>query len=173
MKRNFKKVLFALAIGLNVSFLLGSDIVDSLKLDPDLKSRFEASAFVTERYTVEEHTKRVLERYSQFSDQKPLPGGITADDFKLFLALHDIGKNQAKTECLLFDTEMNRKALELFYSRKIFKAQAESREMASSTIETLSRLLAHDVIGDYLKGVFLRRLPIKSSLKIQAIQTFL
>lgn len=140
-----------LVMCLNFTILFGTDIIDILKANPNLKTRFEASAHVTEGYTIEQHTRLVLERYQKLSSHCKLPAAISPEHFNLFLSLHDIGKNQAKTEDLLFDTDTNRKGLELFYSRRIFTEIATQRGMPQRAIQTLERLLHHDIIGDYLK----------------------
>ena len=123
-------------------------------LSPLLKDQFQAPAGVTEGYTIEEHTGRVLERFDQFKTSISLPEQISERDFILFLSLHDIGKHLAKTKVAagLYDSKVNEKTLELIYSRRIFKKISREIGINPQTTKILSRLLHSDTIGDYIKG---------------------
>jgi len=154
---NLKKILIIFLMLWNAyAYGASLDLIDELKSKhPDLCERFQGSAFVPENLTVEEHTRLVIERFKQNESRIILPSCISRDDFLLFLALHDIGKHQSKTEEMIFPTETNRKDLELFYSRCIFKTIAQLNGMDERAIQSLFCLLRHDVIGDYLKGFHL------------------
>lgn len=134
--------------------------IPALKEDPELLCQFSKPAGVSEGYTIEEHTLRVIQRFNDLKATITWPeavgGRITEKDFALFLSLHDIGKNQAHTRVAegLYDTAPNRKALELMYSRRTFKEVAKAIGVDPRTVRALSRLLHADTIGEYLKGLY-------------------
>ena len=128
--------------------------VELLKQDPIIQSYFAAPAGVTEGYTIEQHTKRVLDRFQSFKRETRLPAPLTETDFLLFLSLHDIGKNKAKQQAAggIENTPLNQKAYELKYCQEIFEQVAKAIGMDDHKVKILSGLLQSDTIGEYLKG---------------------
>ena len=53
---------------------------------------------VSQGYTLEEHTLMVLGQYGKYFSSSPLPAGLDHSHFRLFLAIHDIGKPKAVEE---------------------------------------------------------------------------
>lgn len=113
-------------------------------------------ACVTEGYTIEEHTERVIARFEYFKKSVQLPPQVQKKDFVLFLSLHDIGKSLAKKQAAegLYNTECNQKRLELMYSRRMLKSVAHNIGVDPKTVKILSRLLHSDTIGEYLKELY-------------------
>ena len=74
-------------------------LIDNFKKDPSLKELYLGDAGVTEGYTIEDHTKMVMDNFENFYTntdwQSPL---LTKNGFRLMLALHDIGKKVAFEE---------------------------------------------------------------------------
>ena len=85
----------------------------AIPLNTSLAVEFAKPAGVSEGYTIEEHTDRVLARFNQFKDSILLPGQITQHDFALFLSMHDIGKSLAKEHVAagLYNSAVNQKAI--------------------------------------------------------------
>lgn len=50
---------------------------------------------VWEGYTLEQHTLMVMKQFEKYFSDKTLPAGINKNNFRLILALHDIGKPEA------------------------------------------------------------------------------
>ncbi|MEA2098107.1 MAG: hypothetical protein U9P70_03480 [Patescibacteria group bacterium] len=50
---------------------------------------------VWEGYTLKQHTLMVMEQFEKYFSDKTLPANINKDNFRLILALHDIGKPEA------------------------------------------------------------------------------
>ncbi len=58
-------------------------------------AEFAADAGVWEGYTLRQHTIMVLSQFEKYFSDKPLPGNMDKDFFRVILALHDIGKPEA------------------------------------------------------------------------------
>ena len=75
--------------------------MDHLKQEPELKELYSLFAGVGEGYWVEEHTRMVVESFEkEFMERSDIQmilqrGGLSPQEFILFLALHDIGKGRA------------------------------------------------------------------------------
>ncbi len=118
--------------------------------DPDLAACFELDAGTGERYTVGQHTERVLacfERY--FSSQ--FTGTIPLSQFRLFLLLHDIGKGHAVAEIPFPSAERKRKELEM--TSQILEKTMRFLQIPEKNIRIFLRLVKEDLIGDYLKEI--------------------
>lgn len=70
----------------------GAELIDLLKEHPRLAFLYDQDARVAENYTIEEHTQMVLRQHDRYLAQARLPDGITREELRLVLALHDIGK---------------------------------------------------------------------------------
>lgn len=58
----------------------------------ELSTYYELSAQIWEDYSVRAHTARVLLQDKRYFESSPLPDAFPLESFRLFLALHDIGK---------------------------------------------------------------------------------
>jgi hypothetical protein len=84
-----KKKIFTL---LDSKTCTPKDVVDVLSEEPFLKRQFERDSGVWEGYTLGEHTRLVLTQFETYFAPRSLPQGVTPRFFRVFLALHDIGK---------------------------------------------------------------------------------
>ncbi|MDF2578328.1 MAG: hypothetical protein K0S74_1812 [Chlamydiales bacterium] len=125
-------------------------IISELKKDPVIKTYYQFPAGVSEGYTIEEHTQRVLDVFFQFYKDRGWPEEcpISPNEFLLFLALHDIGKGQANKETALL---ADRKDLELKYTQEIIERVGKFLQIDNKKLDVFKALLAADTIGNYLK----------------------
>lgn len=116
--------------------------------DPDLAACFGLDAGTGERYTVGEHTERVLACFEKhFSSH--FTGTIPLSQFRLFLLLHDIGKGHAAAEIPVPSPQRKRKELEM--TSQILEITMRFLQIPEKNIRVFLRLVKEDFLGDYLK----------------------
>lgn len=125
-------------------------VIEELSHNPDLAVAFAKPASVGEGYTIQEHSKRVLEIfYAKFAPLSSVQEllhrtGFTESSFATFLALHEIGKGLA-TERHGFTATKERKQDELTTSQEML-----GRYFPKAPAAALP-LLADDSVKDYFK----------------------
>jgi hypothetical protein len=70
-----------------------TNLIAELKKHPRVAFLYEQDSRIPEKYTIEEHTEMVLGQFERYLVNAPMPSGITKDELRLMLALHDIGKS--------------------------------------------------------------------------------
>jgi hypothetical protein len=129
---------------------------------------FDAGAGVSQKYSIGTHTLLVLETFeTYFADQKYPTELLSRDEFRLFLALHDIGKGQAVVEEGLFETPL-RKKKELEYTRQIIQKVCTQLGISEEKSNIMQALLFDVTLGKYCKGIIDQQVA-KAELKL-AIQ---
>jgi hypothetical protein len=73
-------------------------LIDKLAENPYLAELYRGDVGVWEGYTLREHTLMVMDRFEQYCVPSWNSSILTKDDFRLLLALHDLGKPQAVKE---------------------------------------------------------------------------
>jgi len=64
----------------------------------DLSKEYNADSGVREKYSIKRHTLMVMGQFEKYFGRCELPAGVTKNFFRVFLALHDIGKSRAIKE---------------------------------------------------------------------------
>ena len=125
------------------------DLIEELSKDADLKECFALDAGVWERYSIGEHSNMVLNKEAKYfpSAYNTFPKGITRGEFRLFLALHDIGKGYAVKE-----RRYDRKEWELKYNRLIMKKVMKELNIHDDKIKIFEAMHSYDTLGSYLQG---------------------
>jgi DNA-binding transcriptional regulator YhcF (GntR family) len=76
----------------------GEGLLSSLQNIPFFKHLYNLPVGVREGYTLEDHTSMVLEQFRRYQMENWESSLLTAKEFQLMLAIHDIGKPQAVLE---------------------------------------------------------------------------
>jgi hypothetical protein len=106
---------------------------------------FDKVMKVREEYTLKQHVGMVLGQYEKYFAGKPLPGGFTDGQFRLFLAVHDLGKPQAEWE--------GNKKLQLVYNPQRFEEHFPGDSFIMPAQRALLKsFLFEDPIGYYLRN---------------------
>jgi hypothetical protein len=74
------------------------ELIGSLQKISFFKDLYNLPVGVSEGYTLGEHTSMVLEQFKRYQKENWESSLLTANDFQLMLAIHDIGKPQAVLE---------------------------------------------------------------------------
>jgi len=98
---------------------------------------------VFEGYTLYQHTFMVLNQFEKYYCDTVLPGEFNKDVFRLFLALHDIGKPKA--------VKMDDLRLQHQYSSEYITILFEFLQISLDDTRTLISILNFD-LGGYLRG---------------------
>jgi hypothetical protein len=134
--------------------LSGGELIALLKQDPKLSELYSLSAGVGEGYTVEEHIHMVVDSFAkEFAGQPEVQtilgrSHLSAQQFLLFLALHDIGKGRAVKE--IRSATPARKELELKYTQEEVRRGCKEWGL-EALITVFEALLEDDSIGDLMK----------------------
>ena len=112
-----------------------------------LSSQFDTlyarDAGVWEKYTIGRHTTMVLRQFEKYFANYELPRDVNKNHFRLFLALHDIGKPIAIAQ--------EGKKHQHNYTWKIMHRFYTQIEIEPSFIDISKALLYDDPIGAYLR----------------------
>ena len=115
-------------------------------LDSQLPNLYTQDGGVWEGYTIADHTAMVLHQFERYCAPYPLPGAIDTGLFRLFLALHDIGKPIAIAIAPEGKRGQHRYTWELI--EKFYRYVG-----IDGAFTAISRTLLHDdPIGGYLRG---------------------
>jgi len=118
--------------------------------DTNISSLFAADAGVYERYTIKEHTLRVLQvfqtqkSYYHLDQLKLAPEVRLSKTLIMTLALHDIGKPKA--------IMVGNKGLQHEFTLPILEEQFTKYKYSSNEIDLAKALVDNDVIGELLQG---------------------
>lgn len=122
-----------------------SGIVAEFKKNPFFKSLFNASAGVSEGYTLEEHTGMVLgqfEKYYAKNYQSPI---LSREAMRAALALHDIGKPYARSSTGSTHEQH-------YFTRQIMNTLVRDSQLKRSEMHIAAQLVSQDHLGSYIKG---------------------
>ncbi len=126
--------------GIN-GFIAGQDIIETLKKNPYLKKLYHMSAGVQEQYSLQAHTKMVLDRFDRYWKERFIALNLNAQEFALMLALHDIGKPIASSSQLQHDA-----------TRPIIEDILTDVDLPALRKELIVEIASQDMIGQFLQG---------------------
>ena len=112
-------------------------------MDKQFPNMYNQDVGVFEGYTLYEHTFMVLSQFEKYYCDKILPGKFNKDVFRLFLALHDIGKPIA---VYVGDLKLQHQ-----YSSEYITILFEFLQISLDETRALMSILNFD-LGDYLRG---------------------
>jgi len=149
-EREFDQMRRILTNGRSLKFLHSILDTQSLELaDLSLKNFYLAyreefnTEVVSEGYDLLTHTYMVLSQLEKLQAQYTLPEGISFEELRLFLILHDIGKPKAN----LNNTSQHAET-------SIYIGQIADRfHFSASTRGVFEALISQDLIGDLVKGI--------------------
>lgn len=125
-------------------WVLPDTILDELAQNPDFVSALRANVGVLQVFTLRTHTLSVMNCYEKYfapmSDADPRARGL----FRLFLALHDIGKPLA--------IEAGDKRLQHRFTVDLLRQTRASYPVTDREFEDWIALVDGDPVGAYLKG---------------------
>lgn len=159
----------------------GSEVMDFLSKKTDLKKLFEASAGVSEGYTIREHTHMV---YDTFMEQLPYfkinsvktPQKIDIERlYRFIISIHDIGKPIAIAK--------EGKHAQHKYTRPLVEETMSKFNFSKAEISLAISLIDNDILGDVMQGFIspekalsqLKLLASKNSMSLQdyfSLQSF-
>ena len=105
---------------------------------------YNKDAGLWEKYTLRQHTLMVMHQFEKYFASRPLPGDIKTSYFRLFLALHDIGKPKAIAS--------GGKHLQHQYTVPMVKEIFNKLEIDKLHTNLAVTLLTGDPIGKYIRG---------------------
>ena len=108
---------------------------------PDI---YEQGTDVWEGYTLEQHTLMVMKQFEKYFSDKTLPANIDKDNFRLILALHDIGKPEAIAK--------GGKHLQYKYTQQYVQKLFDKLEIDEKHTDLALALISRDPIGKYIAG---------------------
>lgn len=135
-------------VDLSDSNLRWNNMLLSFKENDTLASLYEADSGVSEGYSIEKHTKVVLQNFDRNLDKNILDSlsrmGVRPKALEYFLLLHDIGKPYSKK----FHGNTDSQSV---YSTHIFESM--DHNLTEQERMVLSILVKKDVLGPYIKGL--------------------
>lgn len=124
-------------------------LLAGLKEDPFLREECAKNVGLFRFCSLEEHVLRVLGQFEWYFPRNQFPAGMSREFFRLFLALHDIGKPRALQE--------GDKSRQHRYTAEVLKSRLPQWGYASQQVRLGVSLADGDPIGTYLKGGELAR----------------
>lgn len=112
--------------------------------EKDFGKRLSADSGVREKYSIKRHTLMVMGQFEKYFGKTELPAGISKNFFRVFLALHDIGKSAA--------VKSGDKHRQHTYTVEIMRLVLSELSFGDQEIRIASALVSSDPIGDYIKG---------------------
>jgi len=143
IKYSFDKERLDLQENDNVAFIL-----TKLKRSELFGRLMELDAGVSEGLTIEQHTNVVGELFEKYFKGKLEKSGVTSlsdYDFRLLLALHDIGKGVS----IIFTDDKGRQHE---YTVRIVRRLLLDLDIEPHKAKTILALIDQDIIGEYLQG---------------------
>jgi len=125
-------------------------LLAELKKDPTLTALFESSAYVSEGYSIEEHSLVAANLYEQNFSKKPLPTfqgkPVPTEFYRLLLIGHDLGKPISQSTFGNINVQHH-------YGEAAIKTLAEWVGFDDQLVELAGKMVNQDYIGDYIKPV--------------------
>jgi hypothetical protein len=119
-------------------------LLSNLAKSPFIKKLYNVSSGVKEGYSVGQHTEMVLNQFEKYFHNKDQVKIISREEFKLVLALHDIGKGLANIEKGNTDEQHE-------YTKKVLWNTLKSLDMEANKIDLVINLIDQDIVGDFIK----------------------
>ncbi len=139
MKKRNESIINELNLLLRRDFCSEDLIIILEQLYPDT---YEKSVGVWEKYTLKQHTLMVMGQFEKYFSCKDLPLDFNREIFRLFLALHDIGKPMAISK--------EGKHLQHKYTQEYISKLFKELGIDSKHFNLVMSLVSSDPIGGYL-----------------------
>lgn len=120
--------------------------IDLLKSSPYLKTLYEMSSGVSEGYSTEKHTLMVMGQFEKYFSEHINSPFLTREDFRLMLALHDIGKPLS-----VYYTGSTWEQHE--YTKKVLTYALQATGIQPQKVDMIINLVDQDILGEYFKGI--------------------
>jgi hypothetical protein len=121
-----------------------SEFIDILKECPYLKKLYEMSSGVGEGYSTEQHTQMVMDQFEKYFSADFKSTFLTRGDFRLMLALHDIGKPLS-----VYATGSTSAQHE--YTKRVLTYALQATGIPPQKVDTIMCLVDQDILGEYFK----------------------
>lgn len=142
----------------------GSEVMSFLSRTSDLKKLFEASAGVSEGYSIREHTQMVYDTYLEQLPYFKISSVKTSENinikrlYRFIISIHDIGKPIAIAK--------EGKHAQHKYTRPIVEETMQRFGFSESEISLAISLIDNDILGDVMQGFIS---PNRALLKIESL----
>jgi len=113
-------------------------------LEKQFPNIYEQGTDVWEGYTLEQHTLMVMKQFEKYFSDKILPANIDKDNFRLILALHDIGKPEAIAK--------GGKHLQHEYTQQYVQKLFDKLEIDKNHTNSAVVLTSEDSMGRYISN---------------------
>lgn len=120
------------------------NLIEQLEKRRDIGGEYRKGVGVWEGYSLKRHTLMVLGQFEKYYGDKPLPGSVDKNFFRLILALHDIGKPRAAEE--------GDKTGQYMYTPEIIEKVLKDFGCDEKDINLATMLLGEDFIGKCVKS---------------------
>lgn len=120
------------------------ELIDLLKQVPAFYDLMMASAGISQRYTIEEHSKMVLGQLEKYFQNDKLPSRSDRGFYRILLALHDIGKPIA--------IQNGNKKLQHVETAPIVRKFLEFIKYDQSSVNLGTAILSGDPIGEFFQS---------------------
>jgi hypothetical protein len=121
-----------------------SEFINILKECPYLKKLYEMSSGVGEGYSTEQHTQMVMDQFEKYFSADFKSTFLTRGDFRLMLALHDIGKPLS-----VYATGSTSAQHE--YTKRVLTYALQATGIPPQKVDTIMCLVDQDILGEYFK----------------------
>ena len=111
-------------------------------LEKQYPDTYEQGTDVWEGYTLKQHTLMVMKQFEKYFSDKTLPANVNKDNFRLILALHDIGKPEAIAK--------GGKHLQHEYTQQYVQKLFSELEIDKKHTDLALALTSKDPIGKYI-----------------------
>jgi len=119
------------------------ELVDELKKSPYIQRLYEMDAGTNE--STESHTTKVMQRFEYYIEADFGGKVFTTEEFRLMLALHDIGKPMAVK--MTGSTEAQHE-----YTVQTLRFALQATGLSSRKIESMIAFVNQDVLGEFIQG---------------------
>ncbi len=110
----------------------------------DLSKKLNADSGVREKYSIKRHTLMVMGQFEKYYSKSDLPASISKNFFRVFLALHDIGKFDAIKKT---GDRRNQHC----YTVGIMSSVLSQLDFSEQETRIALALVSEDVIGGYIR----------------------
>lgn len=116
-------------------------LIQAFESCPYMKALYALDSGVSERYTLREHTLMVMTQFENYFANDYDLSAITKDNFRILLALHDIGKSLAAKDGKKFEQHE--------YSKRILQFALPAYGLSPKESEKLMAVADQDILGEY------------------------
>ncbi len=113
------------------------------------------------KFTIEDHTKKVLIQYQKYFQNEQLPEPANRDFLRVVLALHDLGKMQA--------LQKGDSALQSDFNKQKIDQIMSQYDFSSDQILLAKMLVSFDPVGNVLKSKDPRQAATMAHLRLQQL----